>query len=57
MSLKKPVILTTKQNICGQNIREFLLRNWDFKQTDEVFDGTPIFEYRNIRLILSEKDV
>ncbi len=57
LSLKKPVILTTKQNICGRNIRKYLLENWDFKETDNLFDGTPIFEYKNIRLILSEKDV
>lgn len=57
LKLKQPVILTTKQNICGQNIREALLENWDFKETSESFDGTPIFQYQYVRLIYSERDV
>jgi len=57
MKLEKPVILTTKQNICGINIRKALLDNWDFVETNEVFDGTPIYQYKHIRLVFSEKDV
>ncbi len=57
MKLKKPVILTTKQNVCGINIRKALLDNWDFVETEEAFDGTPIYEFRGIRLVYSEKDV
>jgi D-aminoacyl-tRNA deacylase len=53
----KPVILTTKQNICGKNIRKALLEKWDFSPTEEMFDGTPIQKYQNIRLVYSEKDV
>jgi D-aminoacyl-tRNA deacylase len=57
LKLEKPVILTTKQNICGVNIRKILLEHWDFVETDEIFDGTPIYEFKNIRLVYSEKDV
>jgi len=57
MMLEKPVILTTKQNICGVNIRNTLLDNWDFVETGETFDGTPIYKYKHIRLVYSEKDV
>ena len=57
MKLEKPVILTTNQNICGQNIRKKLLENWSFKKTSNEFDGTAIYEYKNVRLIYSEKDV
>lgn len=57
MKLEKPVILTTKQNICGVNIRKALLDNWDFVESNEVFDGTPIYQYKHIRLVYSEKDV
>ncbi|MBD3192647.1 MAG: hypothetical protein GF308_18545 [Candidatus Heimdallarchaeota archaeon] len=54
---KKPVIITTKQNICGINIRKKLLENWEFTPTDQLFDGTPIYQYQNIRLMYSEKDI
>ncbi|MFW9922698.1 MAG: D-aminoacyl-tRNA deacylase [Candidatus Thorarchaeota archaeon] len=57
MNLKQPVIVTTKQNICGMNIRKLLLENWKFKETNDLFDSTPIYQYKNIRLILSDKDV
>ena len=57
MKLKQPVILTTNQNICGQNIRQTLLENWSFEPTEEEFDGTPIYKFKNIRLIYSKKDV
>lgn len=57
MKFKKPIIVTTKQNICGQNIHETLLSNWDFKETEERFDNSPIFQFRNIQLVISEKDV
>ncbi|MBK5112446.1 MAG: hypothetical protein KGD59_07015 [Candidatus Heimdallarchaeota archaeon] len=57
MKLEKPVILTTKQNICGVIIRKILLKHWDFVETNEIFDGTPIYEFKNIRLVYSEKDV
>ena len=57
MNFQNPVILTTKQNICGINIRKTLLENWDFKETNDHFDGTPIFKFKNIRLVYSEKDV
>jgi D-aminoacyl-tRNA deacylase len=57
LNLKQPVILTTNQNICGLNIRETLLANWEFKETSESFDGSPIFQYQNIRLVFSKKDV
>lgn len=57
LKLEKPVILTTKQNICGVIIRKILLKHWDFVETNEIFDGTPIYEFKNIRLVYSEKDV
>lgn len=57
MNFKKPVILTTKKNICGINLRKTLLDNWDFEESSEFFDGTPIFTYKNIRLVYSVKDV
>ncbi len=57
MKLEKPVILTTKKNICGINIRKALLDNWDFTETGDSFDNTPIYKYKNIRLVYSEKDV
>jgi D-aminoacyl-tRNA deacylase len=57
LKLSKPVILTTNQNICGQNIRKALISNWDFKETSEYFDNGPILQYKNIRLVYSEKDV
>lgn len=57
LKLKNPVILTTKHNICGRNIRQSLIEKWKFEETPESFDGTPIFQYKNIRLVYSEKDV
>lgn len=54
---EKPVIVTTKQNICGRNIRETLLKKFDFRELDEEFDNTPIFSYNNIQLVFSQKDV
>ncbi|MCG3253026.1 MAG: hypothetical protein KAX09_04195 [Candidatus Heimdallarchaeota archaeon] len=57
MKLEKPVILTTNLNICGINIRNALLDSWDFVDTDEVFDGTPIYQFKHIRLVYSKKDV
>ena len=57
LKFKKPVIVTTKQNICGQNIHHALLTNWDFKDTGEKFDNAPIFQFKNIRMVISEKDV
>lgn len=57
LKLEKPVIITTDHNICGRNIRQTLLDNWDFLETEENFDKTPIFEYKNIRLVQSAKDV
>ncbi len=57
MNIKKPVIITTDQNICGRNIRQTLLENWSFEQTEETFDGTPIYKYKDIRLVYSTKDV
>ncbi|MBN1330441.1 MAG: hypothetical protein JXA54_13285 [Candidatus Heimdallarchaeota archaeon] len=57
MILENPVIITTKQNICGRNIRETLLKKWIWKETSETFDGSPILKYKNIRLVYSEKDV
>jgi hypothetical protein len=57
LNLEKPVIITTDHNICGRNIRQTLLDNWDFLETEENFDKTPIFEYKNIRLVQSAKDV
>jgi len=57
LNLKKPVIITTKQNICGRNIRETLLNHWNWEETDEMFDGTPILKHKQIRLIFSERDV
>jgi D-aminoacyl-tRNA deacylase len=56
MVYKKPVILTTNKNICGKNIRKALLEKWPFEKTTKTFDGTPIYEYKNIRLVYSEKD-
>lgn len=57
MIFTKPVIVTTKQNICGRNIREILLKKFDFRELEEEFDNTPILSYNNIRLVFSEKDV
>lgn len=57
MKLENPVILTTNQNVCGINIRNALLDNWDFVEIDEVFDETPIYQFKNIRLVCSKKDV
>jgi len=57
LKLDKPVIITTDHNICGRNIRQALLDNWDFQETEDRFDKTPIFEYQKIRLVQSEKDV
>ncbi|HUT81633.1 MAG TPA: D-aminoacyl-tRNA deacylase [Candidatus Bathyarchaeia archaeon] len=57
MNLKNPVIITTKQNICGRNIRETLLQGWVWEETGELFDGTPILKHKNIRLVFSGKDV
>ncbi|NHJ49216.1 MAG: hypothetical protein FK733_15615 [Asgard group archaeon] len=57
LKLNKPGILTAKESICGLNIRNALLTNWDFKETSDQFDDTPIFQYKNIRLVYSERDV
>jgi len=57
LNLEKPVIITTEHNICGRNIRQSLLDNWDFQETEEKFDKTAIFEFKNIRLVQSAKDV
>ncbi len=57
MNLKKPVIITTDKNICGRNIRQTLLDNWSFEETEETFDETPIYKHKNIRLVNSTKDV
>ena len=57
MKFEKPVIVTTDQNICGINIRKTLLDNWDFKETEEIFDESPIYKFKNIRMVFSKKDV
>ncbi len=57
LKLENPVIITTDHNICGRNIRQALLDNWDFQEKEVRFDKTPIFEYQKIRLVQSEKDV
>ncbi|MHA1212280.1 MAG: D-aminoacyl-tRNA deacylase [Candidatus Heimdallarchaeota archaeon] len=57
MNLKAPVIVTTTQNICGRNIRETLLTHWNWSESSESFDGTPILQHKQIRLINSKKDV
>ncbi|MHA1124624.1 MAG: D-aminoacyl-tRNA deacylase [Candidatus Heimdallarchaeota archaeon] len=57
MHLEKPVIITTEHNICGRNIRQALISQYPFQETEEKFDKTPIFEFNNIRLVKSDKDV
>jgi len=57
VSFKEPAIVTSPVNICGRNIRKALLELLDWEETSESFDGNPILRHKNIRLVLSKKDI
>ncbi len=49
-------IIVSKQDIAGLNIKENLIQNFGFKETDEINDGFPVFESGNIKLFTFRED-
>ncbi len=49
------IIMTTKVDPASMNIREKLIENFGFKETELVFDGNPVYK-RNETLILTTND-
>lgn len=51
------IIVISKVNMASNNIGKFILKNYDFEETSDTWDGSPIYEYRDIKLIKCNKDV
>ncbi len=54
--LKKLVIVSSKDK-AGTNIKEALVRKFDFEETSERFDSYPIFKRGNYEILTSSKDI
>ena len=48
--LKMNVIMTTKVDLASMNIKRKLIENFGFKESDELFDGNPV--YQNAKTII-----
>jgi len=44
------VIMTTKVDLASMNIKRKLIENFGFKESDELFDGNPV--YQNAKTII-----
>ncbi|UCD04083.1 MAG: D-tyrosyl-tRNA(Tyr) deacylase [Candidatus Woesearchaeota archaeon] len=51
------IIVVSKVNIASRNIGKIILENYDFKETSDKWEGSPIYKYKDIKLIKCNKDV
>lgn len=56
MELAK-VIMTTKVDLASMNIRERLIENFGFKETEKVFDGNPVFEMDGVLILTTNGEM
>ncbi|MEM3078611.1 MAG: D-aminoacyl-tRNA deacylase [Nitrososphaerales archaeon] len=56
-SMENLVIVSSNEDIASINIAKMLIEGFGFRETDEKFDGSPIFIKDNLKLIRIEKDL
>ena len=53
----KFTIVVSKQDIAGLNVAQTLIEKYGFKQTNETFDGNPIYSKSPYEIIFSNSDI
>jgi len=51
------VVVCSLNDPAGTNIRERLIERYDFQETDEVFDGSPVYARDEFKIACSHKDI
>ena len=53
----KFTIVVSKQDIAGLNVAQILIEEFGFKQTNETFDGNPIYSKGSYEIIFGNNDI
>src|SRR5487761_292226 len=53
----KTVIVNSADDPAGRNIHDRLVEDFGFKQTSDIYDGLPVYEYGSSLLITSKKEI
>ena len=57
MTFAETTIVCSEQDNAGLNVRDRLLERFDFEKTDDTFDSSPVFSYKEKALLVTSRSL